>query len=79
MANKYKQFSKAHEHRQRPETRISSWARCLGKKFYETEEDAISAAGWVEAHLNSKQYPYQCPHCYKYHLTSKPQKQEEAS
>jgi hypothetical protein len=66
--NKYSHFSKAST--DYVLARVSGSARmCISKKTYATLEKAEEAVVAVEAKYGNKMRAYECPHCYKYHLT----------
>ncbi len=50
-----------------------SASMCLRKTSYTTEEGALKRAAMITATANgTTMRAYKCPHCYNYHLTSKP-------
>lgn len=68
MSNKYKNFSKAS-----PATvlaRVCGSARmCLSKRTYNDEEEATAAIAAVAAAKGWPMRAYECPHCFKWHLS----------
>lgn len=43
---------------------------CKTKDTYETEKIALEVANYYTKNEGIKSYPYKCPHCKKYHLTT---------
>lgn len=44
---------------------------CFSKDVFETEEDVLEYAEYLEQKYGKRMYCYKCPICGKYHLTSK--------
>ena len=45
-------------------------ASCICKVYYRTEGDAARAAGEANMRWETKQKPYRCPICGRWHLTT---------